>query len=298
MAVIAADYFTDPICSWSWGNEPNFRKLRQAFPGAIRIHHRMGGLVERRDEGFYDPQYDLGGENPEAYAIHQEEVSIETGMPIDTGVWKVHPPFSSHPACIAVKAVGLQGEELEDAYVRRVREGFFTERRPADTIASLMALAAEVPGVDLPRLAEEIEGPLAKEAFGDDFEAARHPVPQAKDTKMMEGRIRYGFPAMILMNETHGVRVLDGDSPWPDYVAAVQALAPSLSPAPPPDVAAFLHAVGRAATKEVEIVCELSRDEAKGQLEKLEKDGEIISRPVGHCCFWSVKGQASRTHGR
>lgn len=37
MKKITAEYFTDPLCSWSWGNGPKYRKLREEFGDQIKI---------------------------------------------------------------------------------------------------------------------------------------------------------------------------------------------------------------------------------------------------------------------
>src|SRR3989338_3834347 len=109
MDKLKAEYFTDPFCSWSWANEPRYRKLREEFKDQIEWRHRLGGLMARWSPDFYDPLYDLHGGDAKALAEHQEEVSLENKMPIDVGFWFESPPTSSHPACVAVKAVGLQG---------------------------------------------------------------------------------------------------------------------------------------------------------------------------------------------
>ena len=80
---LAADYFIDPLCSWSWGNEPHIRRFVTEFGHAVLARRRTGGLFERLDAGFFDPQHGLSGADIAAIAAHQAEVSEQTGMPID-----------------------------------------------------------------------------------------------------------------------------------------------------------------------------------------------------------------------
>lgn len=284
-APLRAQYFVDPICSWSWGNEPHLRKFLAEFGPHVHLRHRMGGLLGRRDAGFLDPQVGLGGEDPAAYAAHQTEVCEETGMPFDPRVWAEHPPRSSHPACIAVKAAQLQGDSVGAAYLRRVQEGFFTGRAAVDERATLIGLAALVPGLDAARFAAAMDGPAAA-AFEEDFELARRPVPEARDTKSTEGRMRYAFPTLILANAAGARRVLDGGHPYGAYRAAARALAPDVAPLPAPDVGTFLATWGSAATREAAMVCEVPEAEAEMALDGLVREGRAMARPAGSGELW------------
>ncbi|HEY5599467.1 MAG TPA: DsbA family protein, partial [Candidatus Manganitrophaceae bacterium] len=203
--------------------------------------------------------------------------------------------------CVAVKAVGLQGADLEDRYLRRVREAILTEKRPADRPADLLSLASELPGIDLDRLAREIDGEAAKKAFQEDWEATRRPVPEAKDTKVTEGRLRYSFPTLILSNDfremVSGVngnhaegryRVLDGDDPYEAYLKAIQELDPTIRRYPPPDVESFIRKYRRAAVQEASVVCDLSWEAAEAALERSVKEGRLRKRRAGHFYLYEL----------
>ncbi|MDH4228980.1 MAG: DsbA family protein [Nitrospirota bacterium] len=287
MIQIAADYFTDPVCSWSWANEPVLRRLLCAYGHDMVIHHRMGGLLGSRDAAFVDAQNALSGPDPVQYREHQDEVCRGAQVPFDARVWDRHAPLSSYPACIAVKAAGLQGAGFEAAYLRRVREAFFTECRPVDSRDALLALAREVTGLDLERFAVEVDGPLARENFAADLVATRTPVPGARDVKTEpDGARRYGFPTMVLMNGVGDARVLDADHCFDDYRQSIQELAPDLVATQPPTPLEFLGRFGRVTTREVADCCGLDFDAARRQLEQLEKDGRVLGRPVAEHHMW------------
>ncbi len=288
MSVLTAEYFTDPLCSWSWSNEPHYRKLKEEFGEQIDLHHRMGGLMEKWSEGFYDPLYDLKGGDAKALAEHQEEVSLINRMPIDVGFWFEHPPRSTHPASVAVKAAWFQGREIEDIYLRRVREGFLTERRRLDEKEELIRLAEEVPGMDIERFKRDIDSREAVEAFRSDFEAARNPVPEAQDKKVTEGRLRYSFPTLILENSAGEYRVLDGDNTYEEYLKAIRELAPDIRRFSPPDIETFVYKYRSVATKEVSVVCEVPWDDAEVELERMVDKGMLKKRLAGHFYMWKV----------
>src|SRR3546814_21038319 len=38
-------YFTDPLCSWSWALEPQWRRLLFTFGDRLSWRYRMGGML-------------------------------------------------------------------------------------------------------------------------------------------------------------------------------------------------------------------------------------------------------------
>src|SRR3546814_17149873 len=38
-------YFTDPLCSWSWALEPQWRRLLFTFGDRLYWRYRMGGMI-------------------------------------------------------------------------------------------------------------------------------------------------------------------------------------------------------------------------------------------------------------
>jgi protein-disulfide isomerase-like protein with CxxC motif len=293
MARLLAQYFTDPLCSWSWGNEPYYRKLRAAFGEQIQWRHRLGGLMERWAPTFYDPLYNLRGGDAEALARHQEEVSLLTQMPIDVAFWSEHPPASTHPICIAVKAAGLQGAEIEDQYLRRVREALLTEKRRLDGTAAFVALAHDIPAMSVRDFRSNLTSKQAQEAFREDWAMARSPAPGARDTKEVEGHVRYSFPTILLHNTAGKYRVLDADHSYDECIRAVQELDPRATRRPPPAIEQFAVEYPRFATKEVVVVCEMAWDDAEEWLTRRVQEGALRKRPVGHFCMWETPEEAA-----
>jgi putative protein-disulfide isomerase len=284
-----AEYFTDPLCPWCWGNEPRYRALRTAFGDAIFWVHRMGGM-----EGKV-PQV----EDADEAVRRMERVSLACRMPIDLEVWRHRAPCSPLPASIAVKAVGFQDPALEDRYLRRIREAFFVEGRRVDTSEALLALAAEVPGIDLRRMAREMHDRAAKKAFMVDFEAARDPLEGARVLEKASdtGGMRYVFPTLVLKNRDGAHRLLTMEDDLPAQLAAVHALAPDLMPRPSPSIEAFLKSVPSASTEEVALACEVPYDPADADLADMVEDGRVTCRTAGHYCLWHWRGGKARDTG-
>src|SRR5512143_835188 len=125
-AAVAVVCYTDPLCSWSWAFEPQWRRLR--FEGGDRLawRYRMGGMIPDWSR-YSDPVNAVS--RPLQMAPQWFEVRHVTGMPIDERIWFEDPPASSHPACIAVKAAELQSSEAAELYLRRLREAVMLDRR-------------------------------------------------------------------------------------------------------------------------------------------------------------------------
>lgn len=217
---IDVTYYTDPLCAWSWAFEPQWRRLRFEYGPRLRWQYRMGGLLPSWN-GFDDPLNDVT--RPIQMGPLWVQVRHTSGMPLDDRLWFEDPPASSYPACLAVKAAGLQSPWAAEVYLRRAREVVMTERRNISRPDVLEALADEVaalhPGVlDPARFRRDLNGEEARAAFRNDLMDARY-------------RRIERFPALTVQAGGHGV-VLYGYRP---YAALLEAV---LTVAPPPVCAA------------------------------------------------------------
>lgn len=173
---VEAVYYTDPLCSWSWGFEPPLRRLRYEFGRTLGWRTRMTGLIPSWDR-FSDPVNAVS--RPLQMGPVCVEVRHRTGQPLDDRVWVEKPPASSYPACLAVKAAGLQSDAAAEAVLRRLREALFLERRDVSDPAVLRALARSVADarpdlLDFSRFSTDLGGPEAEAAFRDDLREARY----------------------------------------------------------------------------------------------------------------------------
>ncbi len=284
--LLTAHYFTDPACSWSWCNEPTYRKLRVEFGDQIEWRHRMGGLLEHWDERYYDAVYDVRGGDAEAFRDHWRHVAASVQMPIDPELWMEDAIQSTHPTSIVVKAAELQGFEPADRLLRRLREAYMCEKNGLNSTAAIISIAREVEGLDMARFEQDLGGDRARRAFREDYELTRHPLPEARDTKTIEGRLRYSFPTLVLRNRNAGLRVLDADHSVQDYLDAVVALAPQAVRSGPPGVAELVDMFPTLVTKEVEVVAEVSRDDALRALRALVARGRLRERTVAAESLW------------
>lgn len=199
-------YFTDPICSSCWGIEPQLRKLKLEYGHDIAIDYHMGGLLP-------DWSYNSGGiSKPADVAGHWDEVSQYYDMPIDGDVWLEDPLSSSYPPSIAVKAAQLQDDRKAVAYMRRIREMVFLEKKNITKWEHLAAAATEC-GLDVAALKRDYEG-VAREGFKKDLEL----------TKKMGVR---GFPTLYFVGKDGQQVVINGYRPYKEMENAVLKCAPT-----------------------------------------------------------------------
>lgn len=252
-------YYTDPACSWSWGSEPELRRLIWEFDAELRFRWVMGGLARHYGDEYRDEGSGIGA-GPDCFAdltAHWLEVAAETGMPFDPRIWSQSPITSTYPACMAVKAASEQGDEAGGRYLRRLREGLMLERRKLDHTEPLVAVAGEA-GLDVGRFRLDLGSNAITEAFATDLEEVREIPAEARAAgrvERTEGHERVPFPSLLFIGPG-GVRSgVWGRQPYAAYRQA--ALAVGARPAQDsagPDAEAVIRRFGRVGTREVELL--------------------------------------------
>jgi putative protein-disulfide isomerase len=199
-------YFTDPICSSCWGIEPQLRKLKIEYGDSLDIEYRMGGLLKSWES--YGGR-DVNG--PASVAQHWNEASEHYQMPIDGEVWLEDPLDSSYPPSIAFKAAQLQDEKKADAFLRRLKEMVFLEKKNITKWEHLEEAARES-GLDVTKFKQDYEG-RAKLSFEDDLAMAR-----ALGVR--------GFPTIYFSDEEGNRLLVYGSKPYASYEDALKRIYP------------------------------------------------------------------------
>ncbi len=205
--------------------EPHWRRLRYLYGDQIRGRYFMGGMLPDW-QSYSDPLnavHSPGQMGPQWFYVRKE-----TGRPLDERLWVEDPPASSYPACLAVKAAGLQGPAAEEAYLRRLREASMLERRNPAHPEMLVELAHECAAsetgagcLDPERFEADLGGEAAIRLFEEDLREARF---------RQIGR----FPTFIIRSATRGPEkkavLLTGYRPFEVLAAAVAHVAPGIQP--------------------------------------------------------------------
>jgi putative protein-disulfide isomerase len=261
-------YYTDPVCPWSWAFEPSFRRLLWEFEGQLEVEYVMCGM--RR-----------AVEDPVHVALQALEAAATSGMPVDARIWLDHPPGSSHPACIAVRAAAEQG--AAGPYLRRVREGLFCRRRKLDNADALAEEARGVAGIDLDRFRIDLRSNATLEAFGADLERAKA-VPAEHHA---EGSERVKLPSLEFRGADGAVRGVYGYSEYDLVKDAVLAAGASPADRAPPSIGQALDRFAPMATAEIAAVCRLPGPPAPAELWRLAREWRLRAEPVMTAELWS-----------
>ncbi|MEU4093691.1 DsbA family protein [Streptomyces sp. NPDC026673] len=229
--------YTDPLCPWAWGSEPVFRALRAALTVRVRWRRVHCVLFDLDDDPPPDPAAETAW-----YARYVEEVSAHTGAPRAARLSRV--AVSSWPASLTAKAAELQGGDVADAVLRRLRESVFVLGEPADTPALALSAVRGVPGLDPARLSADAASSGVLERVRADRAEARRPLREvlavrgpsphpgaAKETG--DGGHRYALPT-LLVRAPAGYRVIPGWRRYEEYASAVEELCPGLLRTPAP----------------------------------------------------------------
>jgi predicted DsbA family dithiol-disulfide isomerase len=265
--------FSDPFCSWCWASEPALLALQERYRGQIQIRYVMGGLV-RDMAGFFDSSNAI--RTTAQVAPHWRLVAERTGQPIDERLMEEigDPHFSTWPSAEAVKAAGLQGEEVGTRYLRRLRRGALAEKQHIERPEVRMALAREVSGLSVKQLQRDLIRGAGRAAFEHDLAFCKKLGVTGLPTHLFQGADPSAQKILV-----GGCRDL------PIYERVLGEVASELIPRPPRSVDELLASYGPLTTRELAEI----RGEAPGALASvLAADPFLERHPVRGGELWAL----------
>lgn len=206
-AKLFAEWYTDPLCSWSYAAESAMETFRSHFGPRLAFTHRLLPLY--RDLGHFLADHGLKSEAE--FAPRILKVSRITGVPMSPRVWELgRAPKSMEECCRFAKAALLTDPEKGHRLLARMRALAFVEGEPIGDLALLQKEAGRL-GLDGKELAERAQSAEVRAALQEDIEKGKS-----------EGvTIR---PTLILTNEG-GDRVFIGGLRNPDlFILAGETL--------------------------------------------------------------------------
>ena len=290
MMTVAARYYTDPACIWSWGTEPKLRRLIWELGGSFEIRPVMGGLARSYGPSYRDEEGRIGsgGDCFADLMAHWLDVSARTGMPCDPRLWTEAKITSTYPACMAVVAAREQGADAAMRYLRRAREALITERRKLDHADALLAEAGAAE-IDVERFRIDLASNAIVEVFGADLDRVRDIPREARAAgrlKVTEGRERVSFPSLVFEGDDgveHGVW---GWQPYDAYREAALAAGATVAAHRRPEPLEVLERFGRSATREVEELTGRPRTVVEAELWALARDWRVKPLTVLTGALW------------
>jgi putative protein-disulfide isomerase len=200
MGQVKINFYTDPLCCWSWAFDPHWRRLLKEFGDHIEYNYIMCGMISDWNS-YHDPLNSVS--KPIQMGPVWMHASEVTQVKMKYSLWHEDPPSSSYPACIAVKTVGLQSATSEDKYLFNLRKTLMEDGNNISKPEVLLSVAEELEeeDFDFDKFYEDWKGPKGKEAFRADLQKTRfHNI----------GR----FPTLTFTNEKRKGIIIVGYRPY------------------------------------------------------------------------------------
>ncbi len=273
---IAVIHFADPWCWWSWGLEPVVQRLKEVYGDQVEIVYKMGGITD--STANWRKEYNV--EEDDALRSWIRDSGSITGMNVDPESYLKSGVQSTWPACVAVKAAQLQGEEIGERFYRKLMEANLLESRNGSHETTYLSLAKQV-GLDEAQLKRDISSGKARELF-------------EKDKKEMN----VNFLTLTYINRKTGkTRNIEGVFTSAEHQKAVEELS-SAEPTrkTPVDILEYLdrHHDTLVYPKEIAEIFSTSLQDAESRLEGLAKSGLLSRNELGFGTFFQSIPEAAK----
>ncbi|MCC8360434.1 DsbA family protein [Salinimicrobium sediminilitoris] len=179
------EYFTDPLCCWSWAFEPQLRKLRFLLKDRLHLTYVMGGLL-RDWKNYNDQMNDIA--RPAQMGPLWMQARHMSGQPIEENIWISNPIDTSYLACMAVKAAALQSKIAEEAMLRKLREAVMIDKKNIGEVEVILEIAGELEQAKVLK-----KGKFREDLFSDELS---HLFKQDLDRTKASGISR--FPSLLI----------------------------------------------------------------------------------------------------
>nr|WP_284694947.1 DsbA family protein [Photobacterium galatheae] len=124
------------MCSWCWGYQPAFQRLKAKLPEHIHVRYVLGGLAPDSDQPMPEEMQQM---------LQQTWRRIEgqLGTPFNHDFWThCQPRRSTYPACRAVIAAELQGQG--EAMIEAIQKAYYLRAMNPSNAETHVQLAEEL----------------------------------------------------------------------------------------------------------------------------------------------------------
>lgn len=195
-----------------------------------------------------------------------KRVNRITGMPYPVNLRYM--ALTTDPPCLLVKAAELQGGDVAERVLRRLREAVFLYGTPVDNVDQAALALEGIEGLEIDTLLRDVDREDVRKAYLVDWEETRKPndyVRQlaAEDADHLagpmmksEGHERYNLPTFIFRGPA-GEKTVPGYRPYEEYEAALAEVCPGIADHAAAD-ASPAEAIGRWPTltnQELDLLC-------------------------------------------
>jgi predicted DsbA family dithiol-disulfide isomerase len=153
-------------------------------------------------------------------------------MPIESAIWIQDPPLSSYPACIAVKAAGMQSFEAGEIYLRLAREAIMIYKQNISELSVLLNIAKDVSALmpssfDFVQFKHDLHSEEALEAF-------------RKDVAEVQSKQITRFPTLLFRKQGKPSLIITGYRPF-KAISAIMDEMEIIAQDPAKDIATLFY---------------------------------------------------------
>jgi predicted DsbA family dithiol-disulfide isomerase len=297
VAAISATHFTDPACPWAYSARPAHARLRWRFGDQVEWRLVLIGLSESAEA------YERRGYTPDRLLAAQGVFGERFRMPFS---FERKPRMAATArACRAVVAARDSDPALGEAAFRALQLLQFTSARLLDDDDDLLAVLAEVPGLDADAIVSRIDDPDVVATYEADRAHARSaagsPTHAQGRFSTSDGPVRYTAPSVIFEHEDGRSLEVGGFQPFEAYDTALANLDPGLerraAPAGIADALAEfpdgLTTAELASVMRPSDLVDADHDATAAELGELERVGAVLRDPRGNDAIWRLPAAAS-----
>lgn len=203
----------DPLCCWTYTFKKQWQEIKLQFPHAFtRLY--MGGLIPGW-KNFHDETNAVS--RPVQMGPVWMHAGTLAGKAIAHQIWMKDPPASSYPACLAVKAAGLQDESFAETLFDLLQETClgkgFNIAKPEVIDKCVSNLAEQYPSFNKEKYLSDLETDAAKSAF-------------RKDLDFMKLHHINRFPSIVVKDENKRTILIAGSRAAEEIITIINAMQP------------------------------------------------------------------------
>ena len=177
-----AEWFTDPVCAWSYAAEDAITAFRHHFSGRIIFKHRMFVLYTDVSS-FMDAH---GMREQSEFAPKVEKVARATSKKLEASAWRNNnAPESSEQCCLWVKAAQLLDPEKGDLFLSEMRKALFLEGKNISN-ESVLADLAGLSGLEFQALRLGILSQKVRAMLDEDQTLAKEEMVTVRPTLVLK----------------------------------------------------------------------------------------------------------------
>ncbi|MFK8018740.1 MAG: DsbA family protein [Pseudomonadales bacterium] len=160
-------YVHDPMCSWCFGFSKAYNTIVKELAGRVDLVRLLGGLATDTDEPMH-----LEMQSKLQQTWRQIEQVIP-GTKFNYDFWKnCKPRRATYPACRAVIAARLQGEEFDVLITEAIQEAYYLKAKNPSDLDVLINLADEL-GLDAKKFEHDLKSTAVQLQLTEDIRLSR-----------------------------------------------------------------------------------------------------------------------------